>query len=422
MHRKSNDKSREKPVDIIGFPSRRHAAPVRPTPSIPMRIPESRLPRVGTTIFTTMSALAVEHDAVNLGQGFPDFSCDPALLVAVDRAMRAGHNQYPPMAGWAPLRHAISEKIATLYDHRYDPATEITVTAGGTQAILTAVLALVHPGDDVLVIEPVYDSYVPAIALAGATPRFVRMKEPDAASARFTIPWDEVESAITPKTRMIIVNSPNNPTGTTLQSEDLDALERIAEMHDLLVLSDEVYEHMVFDGRRHESVSRRPALAARSVVVSSFGKTFHVTGWKVGYAAAPAALMAEFRKVHQFNVFTVNTPMQAALADYMANPAPYLQLSAFYQSRRDLFANGLDRTRFERLPVEGSYFQLVRYAGIRDDLDDVEFSRWLTTEIGVAAIPLSSFYEEPISSRMIRFCFAKKEETLTRAIDRLAAI
>ncbi len=383
---------------------------------------ESRLPRVGTTIFTTMSALAVEHGAVNLGQGFPDFDCDPLLLDHVDRAMRDGHNQYPPMAGWVALRHAISDKIAALYQHRYDPDTEITVTAGATQALLTAILALVHPGDEVIVIEPVYDSYVPAIELAGAMTRFVPMTSPTESNPRFSIDWSAVEHAVTTNTRMIVVNSPNNPTGMTMTPEDLSELERIAEERNLLVLSDEVYEHMVFDGMRHESVSRRPALAARSVVVSSFGKTFHVTGWKIGYAAAPAVLMAEFRKVHQFNVFTVNTPMQAAIADYLKNPEPYLGLSSFYQSKRDWFANGLDTTRFIRLPVDGTYFQTVRYENVRDDLNDEDFCRWLTSEIGVAAIPISSFYERPPASRLVRFCFAKKEETLARAIDRLVAI
>jgi len=383
---------------------------------------QSRLPNVGTTIFTTMSALANLHGAVNLGQGFPDFDCDPALVDEVLGAMRAGHNQYPPMAGWPALRQAVAAKIEALYGHVYDADREITITAGATQALLTAVLALVHPGDEVIVIEPVYDSYVPAIELAGAVPRFVAMSPPTDAEPRFSIDWNTVEAAVTGATRLIIVNSPHNPTGMTMRPADLAALERIVLAHDLLVISDEVYEHMVYDGERHESVSRHPALAARSVVVSSFGKTFHVTGWKVGYAAAPAALTAEFRKVHQFNVFTVNTPMQAAIAQYLNDPAPYLGLAAFYEHKRDRFATGLDATRFERLPVDGTYFQTVRYATIRDDLDDESFCRWLTTEIGVAAIPLSSFYAEADDAKLIRFCFAKKDETLAAAIDRLTSI
>jgi len=382
---------------------------------------ESRLPRVGTTIFTTMSALAVQHDAVNLGQGFPDFDCDPALVQAVDDAMRAGQNQYPPMAGWPALRHAIAHKVEALYGHAYDPDTEITVTAGATQALLTAILALVHPGDEVIVIEPAYDSYAPAITMAGATPVYVSMNEP-AGGRGHTISWERVRAAITPRTRMLMVNSPHNPTGMTMGPDDLRQLEALADAHGLFVLSDEVYEHMVFDGLRHESVCRYPALASRSVVISSFGKTFHVTGWKVGYAAAPRALMDEFRKVHQFNVFTVNTPMQAGIAAYLANPAPYLDLAAFYQAKRDFFAAGLDRTGFERLPVAGSYFQTVRYGRIRPGMSEIDFCRWLTTEIRVAAIPVSALYDPPNDTGLIRFCFAKKESTLSTALERLATI
>lgn len=394
----------------------------------------SRLPHVGTTIFTVMSALAARHQAVNLGQGFPDFDCDPALVDAVTRAMRAGHNQYPPMAGWPRLREAIASKIASIYGHRYDPETEITVTAGATQALLTAILALIHPGDEAIVIEPAYDSYVPAILLAGGRPVLVQMQAPTASEARFSIPWDEVRKAVTPRTRLILVNSPHNPTGMTLHENDLCALEELVTHHALYVLSDEVYEHMVFDGLRHESVSRYPALAQRSIVVSSFGKTFHVTGWKVGYAAAPRALSDEFRKVHQFNVFTVNTPMQAALAEYLDDPSPYLGLPAFYQAKRDFFREGLSGTRFRMLPAEGTYFQTVDFGAVREDLSDFDFCRWLTSDIGVAAIPLSAFHESPRESksgsrpesqrngRLIRFCYAKKVETLTRALERLAAI
>lgn len=391
----------------------------------------SRLPHVGTTIFTVMSALAVRHRAVNLGQGFPDFDCDPELIDAVTRAMRAGHNQYPPMAGWPRLRVAIARKIESMYGHRYDPETEITVTAGATQAVLTAILAVVHPGDEAIVIEPAYDCYVPAIRLAGGRPVLVPMQGPGTSEARFSIPWDRVNDAITSRTRLIIVNSPHNPTGMTLHENDLRALEDLVERHALHVLSDEVYEHMVFDGRRHESVSRYPALARRSIVVSSFGKTFHVTGWKVGYAAAPRALSDEFRKVHQFNVFTVNTPMQAALAEYLDDPTPYLGLPAFYQAKRDYFRDGLAGTRFRTLGAEGTYFQTVDFGAVRVDLSDFDFCRWLTSEIGVAAIPLSAFFEsssesapekQPRNGRLIRFCYAKKTETLTLALQRLAAI
>ncbi len=382
----------------------------------------SRLPHIGTTIFSVMSALATRHGAVNLGQGFPDFDCDPALIDAVTRAMRAGHNQYPPMSGWPALRQAIAAKIERLYGHRYDADAEITVTAGATQAILTATLALVHPGDEVIVIEPAYDSYAPAILLAGGTPVFVRMERSAGNRDGFVIPWDRVRAAITPRTKMVVVNSPNNPTGMAMVADDLRALETLIVEHGLYLLADEVYEHMLFDGRRHESASRYPGLAARSIVISSFGKTFHVTGWKLGHVAAPAALTAEFRKVHQFNVFTVNTPMQAALAEYLADPAPYLTLADFYQKKRDFFRDGLANTRFTLLPTAGTYFQIADYSAIRDDLSEADFCEWLTREIGVAAIPLSAFYDLPIDAGLIRFCFAKKESTLTTALERLTTL
>lgn len=382
----------------------------------------SRLPNVGTTIFSVMSALATRHGAVNLGQGFPDFECDPRLVDAVTRAMKAGHNQYPPMTGWPALRHAIAKKIGALYGRRYDPDTEITVTAGATQAIFTATMAFVHPGDEVIVIEPAYDCYVPAIRMAGGTPVFVAMERGSEAGEGFFIPWDRVRQAVTARTRMIVVNSPNNPTGTAITADDLDALAAIVLDHDLVLLSDEVYEHMLFDGVRHESASRHAALAERSVVVSSFGKTFHVTGWKVGYVAAPAAMSAEFRKVHQFNVFTVNTPMQAAIAEYLGDPAPYLDLGAFYQVKRDLFRDGLAATRLRALPASGTYFLLADYRAVRDDLSEAEFCEWLTRDKGVAAIPLSAFYDRPTQQGVIRFCFAKQADTLHRALDRLSGL
>ncbi|PRE47613.1 pyridoxal phosphate-dependent aminotransferase [Burkholderia multivorans] len=376
----------------------------------------SRLPNVGTTIFTVMSALAAEKGAVNLGQGFPDFDCDPRIVDAVAAAMRSGHNQYPPMAGVAPLREAIADKIAQLYGRRYDAGTEITVTAGATQALLTAILCAVHPGDEVIVVEPTYDSYLPSIELAGGKPVFVTLEAPD-----YTIPFDRLAAAITPNTRMILINTPHNPTGTVWREADMRKLEDIVRGTNVLILSDEVYEHMVYDGERHESVARYPELAARSFIVSSFGKTYHVTGWKVGYVAAPAALTAEFRKVHQFNVFTVNTPMQIGLAEYLRDPAPYLTLAGFYQNKRDFFRAGLERTRFKLLPCSGTYFQCVDYSAI-SDLPEAEFSKWLTSEIGVAAIPVSPFYHEPHESGVVRFCFAKQESTLATALERLARL
>lgn len=378
----------------------------------------TKLPKVGTTIFTVMSALASEKGAVNLGQGFPDFHCDPALVDAVTRAMQDGLNQYPPMAGVLPLREAIADKVERLYGHRYDPVSEITVTAGATQGILTSVLCAVHPGDEVVVIEPVYDCYVPAIELAGGVPVFVQM---EVGAAGYSIPWDKVRAAVTPKTRMIMVNTPHNPTGSVMRASDVAALADIVRGTDILILSDEVYEHMVFDGQPHESLARHPELAERSFINSSFGKTYHVTGWKVGYVAAPAALTAEFRKVHQFNVFTVNTPVQYGLAEYMKNPAPYLDLPAFYQRKRDLFRAGLANTRFELLPSQGTYFQCVKYDAISDQSEG-DFCKWLTSEIGVAAIPVSAFYNTPRESGIVRFCFAKKDETLQLALDRLAKL
>jgi methionine aminotransferase len=381
-----------------------------PSPTI-----QSKLPKVGTTIFTVMSALAAERGAVNLGQGFPDFDCDPRLVDAVAEAMRGGLNQYPPMAGVPALRRAIADKVESLYGMRYDADTEVTVTAGATQAIFTAVLAIVRPGDEVIIIEPVYDSYIPNVELTGGIA--VRVPMTDA----FRIDWDRVAAAVTSRTRAIMVNSPHNPSGTTLSDADMRRLESIAVEHDLFVIADEVYEHMVFDGQPHLSVCRYPALAARSFVISSFGKTYHVTGWKVAYCVAPAALSAEFRKVHQFNVFTVNTPAQYGLATYMADPRPYLDLPAFYQRKRDLFRDGLSGTRFRLLPSEGTYFQLADYSAI-SDLPEAEFAKWLTTEIGVAAVPLSAFYADPVEHGIVRFCFAKKDETLALALERLARL
>jgi methionine aminotransferase len=376
----------------------------------------SRLPKVGTTIFTVMSALAQEHGAVNLGQGFPDFDCDPALLDAVGAAMRAGHNQYPPMTGVPVLREAVAAKIEALYGARYDPSREITITAGATQAILTVVLCCVHPGDEVIVLEPCYDSYGPNIELAGG--RVVRVA---LSPGTFRPDFAAIAAALSPRTRAIIVNSPHNPSATVWRGDDMQRLATLLAPTDVLLISDEVYEHMVYDGQRHVSASALPELAARAFVVSSFGKTFHVTGWKIGTVAAPAALTTEFRKVHQFNVFTVNTPMQFALAAYLGDPMPYLELSAFYQRKRDLFRAGLAATRLRALPSQGSYFQCVDYAAV-SDLDEASFCRWLTTEIGVAAIPLSVFYDAGFEQRIVRLCYAKREDTLRLALERLAKI
>lgn len=385
-----------------------------PVPRTPLI--SSRLPEVGTTIFSVMSALAVKHGAVNLGQGFPDFDCAPGLVEAVHAAMQAGHNQYPPMAGVPALRQALAAKIERLYGHRYNADTEITITAGATQGILTAILALVHPGDEVIVLEPCYDSYGPAITLAGGTVVRVPLN-PNG----FHLDLAQLNAALSPRTRAIIINTPHNPTGSVWSAADMKALAELLRPTDVLVLSDEVYEHMVFDGETHASVSAEPELAARSLVISSFGKTYHVTGWKVGHVAAPAALMAEFRKVHQFNVFTVNTPMQHGLAAWLADPGPYEELPAFYQRKRDRFRNGLAGTRFELLPCAGSYFQCVDYSRI-SSLPDLQFCEWLTAEVGVAAIPLSAFYASAPERPIVRFCFAKTEATLDEALRRLSRL
>ncbi len=380
---------------------------------------QTKLPAVGTTIFTVMSALAAEKKAVNLGQGFPDFECDPALVNAVTDAMQRGLNQYPPMPGVPVLREAISSKLLKLHGHRYDPNTEITVTAGATQAIITVILAVVHPGDEVIVLEPCYDSYVPNIELAGGKVVRVPLRP-----GSFRPDFDKISAAITPRTRAILINSPHNPSATVWTKADMLTLQDILAPTDVLLISDEVYEHMVFDadkGQVHQSAIRFPGLAARAFVVSSFGKTYHVTGWKVGYVAAPAVLTAEFRTVHQFNVFTVNTPAQYGLASYMLDERPYLDLPAFYQRKRDLFRAGLAKTRFKLLPSEGSYFQCVDISEV-SNLNEADFCKWLTTEIGVAAIPLSAFYGDGFDQRVVRFCFAKKDETLNAALARLAKL
>jgi methionine aminotransferase len=401
-----------------------HLHPTAPlTPSFP-----SRLPAVGTTIFTVMSTLAAEHQAINLGQGFPDFQCDPALINAVNQAMVSGHNQYPPMPGVLELRKTIANKIDRLYGKSYDPATEITITAGATQAIFTVILSCVSPGDEVIVIEPAFDCYLPAITLAGGKAISVSLdvqRNSDCIVEAYAIPWNALAKTITPKTRLLLINSPHNPTGMVWQRSDLDRLADLLSDTKVLVCSDEVYEHMVFDGQQHHSASSHPALAARSFVVSSFGKTFHVTGWKIGYVAAPATLSAEFRKVHQFNVFSVNAPMQVGIAHYLFDPAHYLGLSAFYQTKRDFFRAGFSGTRFKLLPAPGSYFQCVDYSALgipQSELSEAEFCRWLTCEVGVAAIPVSAFYGAGTDSKVIRFCFAKEEKTLETALKHLRTV
>ena len=373
----------------------------------------SRLPQVGTTIFSIMSQLAAEHGAVNLGQGFPDFACDPALVDAVSRAMQAGHNQYPPMPGVPALRQAIATKIEALHARRYCENSEITITAGATQAILTAILACVQPGDEVIVLEPCYDSYVPNIELAGAAVVRVPLTP-----GSFAPDFERIAAALSPRTRLLLLNTPHNPSASVWSAAQMRQLEALLAPTDVLLISDEVYEHMVFDGQEHQSAARFAGLAERAFIVSSFGKTFHVTGWKVGTVAAPAALMAEFRKVHQFNVFTVNTPMQHGLAEYLQDPAPYLGLPAFYQAKRDLFRAGLADSRLKLLPSSGSYFQCVDYSAV-SNLPEREFCEWLIREVGVAGIPLSAFYGDGFEQGVVRFCFAKQDATLHTALARL---
>jgi methionine transaminase len=376
----------------------------------------SKLPNVGTTIFTVMSRLAAELGAINLSQGFPDFDCDPELVEAVARHMRAGRNQYAPMQGVLALREAIAAKYERFHGRRYDPETEVTVTSGGTEAIFDAVAAVLHPGDEAIVLEPCYDSYVPAIALAGGVPIVVSLTYPE-----YAIDWEALGRAVTPRTRLLVVNSPHNPAGAILGPADMRRLTELAEARDLLILSDEVYEHIIFDGAQHESMARHPALAARSFVVGSFGKTYHTTGWKVGYVVAPAALTAEFRKVHQFVTFATNTPIQHALAEFLAAGRGLAELAPFYQAKRDLFLRLMDGSRFRPLPCRGSYFQLMDYSAITTE-GDADFALRLTREHGVASIPTSPFLYHAAPPRVLRFCFAKKEETLERAAERLRQV
>ena len=376
----------------------------------------SKLPQVGTTIFTVMSALANELGAVNLSQGFPDYETSPELIELVNQAMKNGYNQYAPMAGVMSLREEISKKTEKLYGAYYNPDTEITITAGGTQAIYTAITTVIHPNDEVIIFEPAFDCYAPAIKVAGGIVKSLELEPPD-----YKINWEMVKRLINNRTRMIILNSPHNPTATILQQEDIKELSAIVKDQDILILSDEVYEHLIYDGQSHLSMARYPELKERSFIVASFGKPFHATGWKVGYCMAPAYLMNEFRKVHQFLVFCVNAPMQVGIAEYLKNEHHYLSLKDFFQQKRDYFREALKSSRFELLPCSGSYFQSVRYGRISEE-KDADLAIRLTKEVGVASIPVSAFYNMGTDHHVLRFCFAKRQETLDKAVDRLIKV
>lgn len=376
----------------------------------------SKLPKVGTTIFTVMSALAKEHNAINLSQGFPDFNPHPALVSEMEKAMKKGLNQYAPMAGYMPLRERIAEKMSALYKANINPEREITITAGGTQAIFTAILSMIEENDEVILFAPAYDCYAPAVELTGGKAIYYDLEAPD-----YKVNWDTVKRLINQRTKMIIINTPHNPSGTTLKSTDMKELEKITQGTDIIIVSDEVYEHIIFDGQAHQSVLLYPKLAERSFVISSFGKTYHTTGWKLGYCIAPENLMVEFRKVHQFNVFSVNSIAQAAYAEIMEMKELYLELNSFYQQKRDFFRQAIQSSRFKLLKCEGTYFQLVSYNRISKERD-VEFVRRMTKDMGVAAIPVSVFYRHQVDNGVIRFCFAKEEQTLQRAAERLNKI
>ena len=376
----------------------------------------SKLPDVGTTIFTVMSQLAVQYNAINLSQGFPDYECSPELVELVHKYMLEGHNQYAPMAGLMKLREIIAEKQDLLHRSNYQPDTEITITAGGTQALFTAMACVIQPGDEVIIFEPAYDCYAPTVTLLGGVVKAVELSPPD-----YKINWPEVRELVNPKTRMIILNSPNNPTGITLTDEDMTELIALTRSSDILIISDEVYEHLIYDGREHLSVCRYPELKERSFITASFGKLLHTTGWKVGYCLAPEWLMKEFRKVHQFQIFSVNTPVQYAIADFLKDQNNYLELSHFFQVKKDFFSNLLINTRFDLLPCFGSYFQSVQYSRISEE-KDTDLAKRLTIEFGVASIPVSAFYSKNTDHHVLRFCFAKKQETLEKAVHRLSGV
>ena len=383
-------------------------------PHFPFSI-KSKLPKVGTTIFSVMSSLATQHKAINLSQGFPDFDASEELIRLVNDYMKKGMNQYAPMQGILPLRERLAEKTQDLYGITYNPDTEITITSGGTEAIYTAITAIIREGDEVIVFEPAYDCYVPAIELAGGVPVYISLKSPD-----FTIDWNEIKKVISHKTKMIMINTPHNPTGTVMTTGDMKALEKIVEGTEICIISDEVYEHIIFDKLRHESVLRYPVLAERSFVVLSFGKTYHTTGWKIGYCFAPANLMAEFRKIHQFVVFSANTPLQYALADFIKNKN-YFSLPDYYQEKRDYFLKLIKGSRFKFTPASGSYFQCLDYTSITNE-KDTEFAIRLTKEFKIASIPISVFYHEGIDNKVLRFCFAKKNETLEMAAEKICSV
>ena len=369
----------------------------------------SKLPNVGTTIFTVMSKLAADHQAINLSQGFPDFSCNPDLVDLVAKYMKAGNNQYAPMAGLMPLREMLAQKTEELYGAKYDPETEITITAGATQAIYTAITAVIREGDEVIVFEPAYDCYQPAIELNGGKTVYLQLKAPN-----YSIDWEEVKKVMNHRTKMIIVNTPHNPTGSIMTAADMTMLQKLTKDTDIVIISDEVYEHIIFDGHQHQSAARYPHLAERSFIISSFGKTYHTTGWKIGYCVAPQNLMNEFRKVHQFLVFSTNTPVQWALAEFLKQKEQYLELGKFYQKKRDHFISLIKNSRFELTPAAGTYFQLLNFKSISSE-KDTDFAIRLTKEFKLASIPISVFYHEEVDEHVLRFCFAKKEETLEAA-------
>ncbi len=376
----------------------------------------SKLPGVETSIFAVMSGLAIQYKAINLSQGFPDFPVSKQLIATINKKMKEGFNQYAPMPGIPALREQIVMKVAKTYNIDYNPENEVTVTAGATQALFTAIAAIIREEDEVIVFEPAYDSYGPAVRLNGGVVKYVQLKLPD-----YHIDWQEVASKITHRTKMIIINTPHNPCGSILSEQDMVDLQRITMNTDIIVLSDEVYEHIIFDGQKHQSVCAYPELAERSIVVGSFGKTFHATGWKIGFVLAPENIMKEFRKTHQFNVFAVNTPIQHALAEYMVDPENYLHLGEFYQQKRDFFAERLKDSRFKIVPSHGTYFQLLDYSAISEE-KEMDFAQRLITDFGVAGIPVSAFYMKKDDNKILRFCFAKSEETLEKAAKILCKI
>ncbi|MBC7744007.1 MAG: aminotransferase class I/II-fold pyridoxal phosphate-dependent enzyme [Flavobacterium sp.] len=377
---------------------------------------QSKLPNAAINIFTIMSQLSLEYNSINLSQGFPDFECPSELIDLANKHMRSGHNQYAPMAGLITLRERIANKVNSLHLSNYDPDTEITITAGGTQAIFTALTAVINSNDEVIIFEPAYDSYAPAVKLLGGIVKSFELTVPD-----YTINWELLKKLINNKTRLIILNSPQNPTGTILTEFDIEQLTRLVQDTNILILSDEVYEHIIFDGNIHHSMARYPILRERSFVIASFGKLFHNTGWKIGYCIAPSWLTKEFRKIHQFLIFSVNTPFQYALADFLSNDHFYLNLKTFYQQKRDYFRALMLGTRFNLLPCSGSYFQCVQYKEITNE-SDIKFAKRLITDFGVAAIPVSAFYNGGKDEHVLRFCFAKKQETLEKAVERLMKI